>query len=99
MTAKKKPETAKRATRGGGKPGLRFYQLDIDFDDRRIRYSNWGSVQLRFVGRKEIIYFNLAVEGTWAVRNVPVQSKDQYRARWLILDYQPENSVGGDRVS
>ncbi|HLN01199.1 MAG TPA: hypothetical protein VK335_18050 [Bryobacteraceae bacterium] len=98
MTAKKKPETAKRATRGGGKPGLRFYQLDIDFDDRRIRYSTWGSVQLRFVGRKEIIYFNLAVEGTWAVRNVPVLSREGPGKRQETWFSFPLGNREGERV-
>ena len=67
-------------------PSLEFYQLDIDFDDRRIRYSTWGSTKLAFVGREKVLYFNLNINGLWAVQNAAVLSREgngKKQATWF----------------
>jgi len=56
--------------------------IDIDFNqmnftfDGNTTYNNteWGSVDFTFIGQEPIMYFNLAVNGSWQVQNIPVLS-------------------------
>ncbi|MFN2386781.1 MAG: hypothetical protein ABR576_10940 [Thermoanaerobaculia bacterium] len=68
------------ALAGSGAPqptsNLTFYQLDIDFDGDKRHKSQWGYAELDYVGSAETLYFNLAVEGFWRLRNIPVLSPD-----------------------
>lgn len=53
---------------------LAFYQLDFDLDGTITTNSDWGEVDLTFTGSTDILYFNLAINGTWQVQNIPVLS-------------------------
>ena len=55
---------------------LDFFQLDINFDAELHPLSQWGSVAIQFVGEEPVLYFNLAVNGNWRVRNMPVLSRE-----------------------
>jgi hypothetical protein len=54
---------------------LDFYQMDFRFDGTTY-YNNteWGKVDFTFVGQVPIMYFNLAVNGSWQIQNIPVLS-------------------------
>ncbi|MGQ0703721.1 MAG: hypothetical protein ACT4PM_11375, partial [Gemmatimonadales bacterium] len=59
-----------------GLTSLEFFQLDITLDDELHPLSQWGSVNIQFVGEEQVLYFNLAVDGNWRVRNMPVLSRE-----------------------
>ena len=53
---------------------LQFYQMDFNLDDKIYENTDWGSVDLFYVGQEPIMYFNLAVNGEWQIQNIPVLS-------------------------
>jgi len=53
---------------------LQFYQMDFNFDGIMYANTDWGSVDVLFVGQEPIMYFNLAVNGEWQIQNIPVLS-------------------------
>ncbi|EMR75049.1 hypothetical protein MBGDF03_00089 [Thermoplasmatales archaeon SCGC AB-540-F20] len=53
---------------------LQFYQMDFNFDGTVYEDTDWGAVDLFFVGQEPIMYFNLAVNGEWQIQNIPVLS-------------------------
>ena len=53
---------------------LVFSQLDFNLDGTIYTDTEWGAVDFAFTGREPMMYFNLAVNGTWQVQNVPVLS-------------------------
>lgn len=53
---------------------LRFYQMDFIFDENTYEDTDWGSVDLFYVGQEPFLYFNLAVNGEWQIQNIPVLS-------------------------
>ncbi len=53
---------------------LEFYQLDFNLDGTITLNSDWGVVDLTFTGSDTIVYFNLTVNGTWQVQDMPVLS-------------------------
>ncbi len=59
-----------------GGESLAFYQMDFLFDDRVYTDSDWGAVDFTFPGRNALMYFNLSVNGSWQVQNLPVFSRE-----------------------
>lgn len=55
---------------------LSFWQLDVNFDGDKHPKSPWGYVDVAFAGSAGTLYFNLAVEGFWRLRNIPVLSPE-----------------------
>lgn len=55
---------------------LVFSQLDFNLDEKLYQDTEWGSVDFTFTGQGPIMYFNLAVNGSWQVQNIPVLSVD-----------------------
>jgi hypothetical protein len=55
---------------------LAFFQLDVDFDGDKHKKSQWGYVEMEYMGSSDTLYFNLAVEGFWRIRNMPVLSPE-----------------------
>lgn len=53
---------------------VNFSQIDFYLDGVPTLNSDWGSVNFTFTGQDPIMYFNLAVNGTWQVQNIPVLS-------------------------
>jgi hypothetical protein len=53
---------------------LDFYQIDYDVGGEVITDSAWGSVDLTYDGSSDPLYFNLTVNDTWVIQNVPVLS-------------------------
>jgi len=53
-----------------------FYQMDFKFDGTLYENTDWGAVDLYFVGQEPIMYFNLVVNGVWQVQNIPVLSSE-----------------------
>ncbi|MHC4555797.1 MAG: hypothetical protein ACYTFW_04025 [Planctomycetota bacterium] len=51
-----------------------FYQMDFNLSETIYTDTEWGSVDFTFTGQEPIMYFNLAVNGTWQVQNIPVLS-------------------------
>lgn len=51
-----------------------FSQLDFDLDGIVTLESDWGVADLTFVGSASMLYFNLTVNGSWQVQNLPVLS-------------------------
>ncbi|UCG56606.1 MAG: hypothetical protein JSU70_17295 [Phycisphaerales bacterium] len=61
-------------TTASGDESLVFAQMDFDLDGMIYTDTEWGAVDFSFVGQEPIMYFNLAVNGTWQVQNIPVLS-------------------------
>jgi len=59
----------------GAVSNINFNQMSFKFDGTTY-YNNteWGSVNVIFIGQEPIMYFNLAVNGSWQVQNIPVLS-------------------------
>ncbi len=53
---------------------LQFYQLSFDYGGPFTSDSDWGAADLTFTGDSAIFYFNLTVDTTWAIENMPVLS-------------------------
>jgi len=53
---------------------LQFNQTDFEFNGILTPDSDWGSVDLTFTGTSGELYFNLSVNGTWQVQDVPILS-------------------------
>src|ERR1700691_217590 len=86
------------AERDTGLRSVHFFQLDIDFDDDRIRSSDWGSVRLVFVGHARVLDFNLNIGGRWIVRNLPVLSREGIGVRQDAWTSFPLGNAVGTRV-
>jgi len=59
-----------------GSPDLALFQVDATLDGSTIVNSDWGSADLTFVGSSSVQYFNLSLNGFWAVQNMPVLSNE-----------------------
>lgn len=70
-----------------GKPRLEFSQLDFELDSGVIPDSEWGDVALSQSGSPNLQYFNLTVNGSWQVQNVPVLP-DQGVGVWQTVHMQ-----------
>lgn len=53
---------------------IEFYQMNFNFDGSIYSNTEWGSVCLTYIGQGPMMYFNLAVNGSWQIQNIPVQS-------------------------
>jgi hypothetical protein len=60
---------------------LRFAQLNFNLDGHETKNSSWGSAALGYESARTILYFNLAANKRWVVRNVPVPATTG-RANW-----------------
>jgi hypothetical protein len=98
MATREKQSAPPPSIKGKSPVELRFYQLDIDFGGRPIRFSDWGSVRLGFLGRGPVLYFNLSLRGLWAVRNVPVLSREGAGVRQDTWFSFPLGNAAGTRV-
>jgi len=54
--------------------GISFNQMNFNLDGTTYNNTDWGSVTITFTGQGVIMYFNLAVNGSWQVQNIPVLS-------------------------
>jgi hypothetical protein len=55
---------------------LEFYQMDLNLAGNVVNNSDWGAVDFSYQGNDQMMYFNLAVNGSWQVQNVRVLSKE-----------------------
>jgi len=53
---------------------INFNQMNFNFDGTIYNNTDWGGVDFTFIGQGSIMYFNLAINGSWQVQNIPVQS-------------------------
>jgi hypothetical protein len=53
---------------------LSFHQLTFDLDGVVTERTDWGGVSLTFDGYSTLMYFNLTVDGSWQVQNMPLMS-------------------------
>jgi hypothetical protein len=79
---------------------LEFYQMSFDLDGVNTYETDWGTVHLTFTGSDDILYFNLTVNGSWQVQDVPVLTLhgtglSQTQVFWFDLG----NAVGEDVTS
>ena len=57
-----------------GQPKFKFYQLNFNRVDGVLSDSEWGHVDMTFSGYPNVMYFNLAINGSWQVQNIAVGS-------------------------
>jgi hypothetical protein len=55
---------------------LVFSQIDFILGGKLYKDTEWGSVDFAFIGQEPIMYFNLAVNGSWQVQNIAVLSRE-----------------------
>lgn len=55
-------------------PVTQFHQLDFNYDGTITNNSEWGAVDLTFMGVDQIMYLNLTVGAAWSIQNMPVLS-------------------------
>jgi hypothetical protein len=60
----------------GGTTAIEISQVDATLDATTVVDSDWGSADLTFVGSPALQYFNLSLDGFWAVQNMPVLSNE-----------------------
>ena len=60
-----------------------FHQLDFFWVNREEPNSPWGTATLGYENSSAILYFNLAADKRWVVRNVPVPPSTE-RAHWTF---------------
>lgn len=53
---------------------LVFEQIDFDLGGEIITNSSWGSATLTYTGSRDVLYFNLAVNDSWVIQNIPILS-------------------------
>lgn len=51
-------------------------QLSFDFVGSSVPFSEWGRVELSYLGASQVQYFNLNIAGNWALQNIPVFSRE-----------------------
>lgn len=55
-------------------PVTQFHQLNFDYDGTITSDSEWGALDLSFIGTDNIMYLNLTVDTAWVIENIPVLS-------------------------
>ncbi len=86
-------------------PRVTFSQLDVELDGDRHPMSQWGSVDLRFLGSEEVLYFNLTVlsgnsgSPVWRLQNLPVLSREGPNVRQTTTFHFNLANAPGDRVT
>lgn len=55
-------------------PRVDLSQLHLNLDNVAYPFSEWGAADLTFKGAPDLSYFNLNVDNTWVVQNMPVTS-------------------------
>lgn len=78
---------------------LQFYQMDFNFDGTVYEDTDWGAVDLFFVGQEPIMYFNLAVNGEWQIQNIPVLSAQGVDVDQTMTYYFDLGNEVGDVVT
>jgi hypothetical protein len=78
---------------------LRFYQMDFNLEDNIYENTDWGSVDLFFVGQEPIMYFNLAVNGEWQIQNIPVLSSQGVDVDQIMTYYFDLGNEVGEIVT
>jgi hypothetical protein len=53
---------------------LTFEQLNFKLNGQEYHDTAWGAVKIEYPGQKQMLYFNLAVNGRWVIHNIPVFS-------------------------
>jgi hypothetical protein len=51
---------------------VQFYQLNFNYDSTLTNNSEWGAVDLTFIGNANVMYFNLTIDTAWVIENMPV---------------------------
>jgi hypothetical protein len=55
-------------------PILEFNQINFVLDGDTTLNSDYGDVDLTFMGQDSILYFNLTVDTNWVIQNIPIPS-------------------------
>lgn len=74
---------------------LDFWHVNFDLDDTLYSDTTWGAVDLTFTGDSDILYFNLAINSTWQVVNIPVQSIEGAGITQTMSYYFDLGTLGG----
>jgi hypothetical protein len=56
------------------RPTFRFSQLDYVFESGSVINSQWARLDLTYMGSSKIKYFNLNVNNSWRIQNIPLPS-------------------------
>jgi len=78
---------------------LEFYQMDFNLNGTITHNSDWGLVDLTFTGSDSILYFNLTVNDSWQVENIPVFSSEGPGVSQTLSFYFDLGNTVGDSVT
>ncbi len=78
---------------------LQFCQMDFNFDGTVYENTDWGSVDLIYVGQEPILYFNLAVNGEWQIQNIPIISGRGVNVDQVMTYYFDLGNEVGEEVT
>jgi len=79
---------------GAALTGVDFAQIDYNQGQDSLANSNWGSATATFTGESGFQYFNLVVNGSWQVRNVPVFSLAGPGSQSMLFNFDLGNTPG-----
>lgn len=78
---------------------LGFSQIDFAQGVDSLSNSDWGSAELMFMGQTGFQYFNLVVDGSWRVQNMPVWSLEGIGVTQSLNFYFNLGNIIGDNVT
>lgn len=62
--------------RGMAFSAVSFYQSDFTLDGASYTNTDWGSLDFTYTGSSNVMYLNVAVNGSWEIQNIPVLSQN-----------------------
>ncbi|MCB1187189.1 hypothetical protein KDL29_08500 [bacterium] len=78
---------------------LQFFQVDHEIDNDVQDNSDFGQVAVEFTGRDHPRYFNLNVDGTWVLQNIPVIPFAGVGVKQTVTFSYPLPVVPGDEIT
>ena len=78
---------------------LAFFQVDFNLGGSVYTDTDWGCVHFTFIGQEPIMYFNLAINDTWQVQNIPVLSIEGPGVEQTIIYYFALTTPSGVEVN
>ena len=73
--------------------------MDFNLSGTIYTDTEWGSVDFTFTGQEPIMYFNLTVNGTWQVQNIPVLSIEGVGVEQTMTYYFDLGTARGTNVT
>jgi hypothetical protein len=84
----------------GGIISVSFSQIDFQQGVDSVVDSDWGSVALEYDGSSDFLYFNLVVNDSWQVQDIPVWSLNgSSGTQAMTFNFSLGNTAGTDVTS